>query len=128
VEVEKNDRELVRETLGAGDLGGEDLLEGTAVCEAGEGVDARLARLLLRPAERAQQRAGEDEREEHQRDQRQQAGRGDPLARAVLPMRLDVSGYVRADPDPRCERQRDATPARRRLCARTDEREPDVPR
>jgi len=72
VEVEEDEREVVPEALGAGDLGGEDLLESPAVRETGQRVDASLARLLLRPAKRAQQRACEDEGEEHQCRQRQQ--------------------------------------------------------
>ena len=89
VEVEQHDGELVGEAVGAGDLGGEDLLECAPVREPGERVDPRLARLLLRPAEGPQQGTGEHEREQHERREREQAGLGDAEVGGVLPVLLD---------------------------------------
>ena len=108
VEVEQHDRELMCEAVGAGDLGGECLLEGAPVREPGERVDARLTRLLLRPAERAEQRAGEDQSEEHQCRQRKKAGLDDPQVGGVLPVPFDPAGEIGADADLVRQRHRDS--------------------
>ena len=111
-----------RKAVGAGDLGSEDLLERATIREPGERVDPGLARLLLRPAERAQQGAGEHERQQHQRHERQQPRLDHADVRRVLPVRHDRRREIGADADPRRQRQRHSSTCLRRRPA-TDVRE-----